>query len=26
MGLYTPDEFQRATEPLAAAYMAAFRS
>jgi osmoprotectant transport system ATP-binding protein len=25
MGLYTPDEFQRATEPLAAAYMAAFR-
>ena len=26
LGLYTPDEFQRATEPLAAAYMAAFRS
>ncbi len=26
MGLYTPDEFQRANEPLAAAYMAAFRS
>jgi len=26
MGLYTPDEFQRAKEPLAAAYMAAFRS
>ncbi len=23
MGLYTPDEFQRAKEPLAAAYMAA---
>ncbi len=25
MGLYTPDEFQRATEPLAAAYMSAVR-
>jgi osmoprotectant transport system ATP-binding protein len=25
MGLFTPDEFQRATQPLAAAYMAAYR-